>query len=40
MREVPVRDPLPNDLPPKYNELEQPPEYNEIDNGDENQPNN
>ena len=40
MREVPVRDPPPNDLPPKYTELEQPPEYNEIDNRNENQPNN
>ena len=25
--EVPVSEPLPNDLPPKYDDLEQPPRY-------------
>ena len=25
--EVPVSEPLPNDLPPKYEELDQPPRY-------------
>lgn len=27
--EVPVSEPLPNDLPPKYDDLEQPPKYEE-----------